>query len=104
MLIKSECQALDETRHKPAWNLFEQRQSCKMAREICNVVCPLKLAHRPVSVTPITLNNRSRETGRQTWWDPPRPTSSAHPGGDSSLLTLGVNRRDPPPSPSLRCG
>lgn len=41
MLIKSECQPLDKTRHKPAWSLFEQRELCKMAREICNVACPL---------------------------------------------------------------
>lgn len=47
MLIKSECQPLDKTRHKPTWNLFEQREPCKMAREICNAACPLNSTHPP---------------------------------------------------------
>lgn len=74
MLIKSECQPLDETRHKPAWNLFEQRESCKMAGEICsaarppNQPAPLHVSpypsthlHRPVTFTPL---NMSTETDR----------------------------------------
>lgn len=65
MLIKSECQALDKTRHKPAWNLFEQRESCKMAGEICSAACPLNSARSPVSVTSITLYNKPRETARR---------------------------------------
>lgn len=87
MLIKSECQPLDKTRHKPAWNLFEQHESCKMAREICSAACPLNSPHRPV---PITWHNMSRETDRQ---NPPRPTSSVLSHGDISPLTLRVNRR-----------
>jgi len=62
MLIKSECQPLDKTRHKPAWNLFEQREPCKMAVEICNAACPLNSTHRPVIVASY---NMSGETGRQ---------------------------------------
>lgn len=61
MLIKSECQPLDETRHKPAWNLFEQRESCKMAREICSAPRP---PHRPVTVT--FVQHVRRDGGRQT--------------------------------------
>lgn len=60
MLIKSECQPLDKTRHKLVWNLFEQ---CKMAREICNAACPLNSMHRPVI---IASYNMSGETDRQT--------------------------------------
>lgn len=61
MQIKSECQPLDETRHKPAWNLFEQRESCKMAREICSAPRP---PHRPVTVT--FVQHVRRDGGRQT--------------------------------------
>lgn len=86
MLIKSECQALDKTRHKPAWNLFEQCASCEMAGEICNVACPLNWARSPVSITSITLYNNSgetdRQTDRQTWWNPPGPPP-VHSGGDA---------------------
>lgn len=91
MLIKSECQPLDKTRHKPAWNLFEQRESCKMAREICNATCPLNSPRRPVTVT---SHNTSRETDRRGGGrGPPRPTSSVLSQDDISPLTLGVNRR-----------
>lgn len=45
MLIKSECQPLDKTRHKLAHNLFEQREPCKMAGEICSAACPLGSTH-----------------------------------------------------------
>lgn len=48
MLIKSECQPLDKTRHKPALNLFEQREPSKMAREIRGAVWPPQL-HTPCS-------------------------------------------------------
>lgn len=37
-----------------------------MAREICNVACPLNWAHSPVSITSVTLYNKSGETDRQT--------------------------------------
>ena len=62
MLIKSECQPLDKTRHKLAWNLFEQCELCKMAREICSAAWPLNSTHNPVI---ITSHNMSRETDRR---------------------------------------
>lgn len=79
MLIKSECQALDKTRHKPAWSLFEQRHSCKMAGEICSVACRLEPAqpcsrHLHQSVGQV---QRDRRTSRRPCWDPARLASSA---------------------------
>lgn len=103
MLIKSECQPLDKTRHKPAWNLFEQREPCKMAREICNAACPLNSTHRPVIVASCNMSGETdrqagKQAGRQA--DGERrggihrgPTSSVLSQGDISPLTLWVNRR-----------
>lgn len=85
MLIKSECQPLDKTRHKPAWNLFEQREPCKMAREICNAACPLNSCYRRF----LQHVRRDRQTDGERdveesihlfWW---------HQASD----THGVNRR-----------
>ncbi|CAJ1084470.1 unnamed protein product [Xyrichtys novacula] len=96
MLIKSECQPLDKTRRKPARNLFEQREPCKMAREICSAAWPLNPPHRPVIVAAYNMSgetDRQTDRWRETARNPPRPTSPVLSQGDISPLTLRVNRR-----------
>lgn len=117
MLIKSECQPLDKTRHKPAWNLFEQREPCKMAREICRAAWPLNSARQapnphphPLSSLPITCPERDRRIqtdGERRGGIHKGPTSSVLSQGDISPVTLWVNTRAMmmagPCSPSLTC-
>lgn len=103
MLIKSECQALDKTRHKPAWNLFEQCESCEMAREICNVPCPLNSPRSPVSITSITLYDKSGETDRQTWRNAPEAHLLCSLSGDAGCKQESTTppHQNHPPRPHV---
>lgn len=98
MLIKSECQPLDKTRRKPAQNLFEQRELCEMAREICNAAWPLNPTHRPVIITAYNTSGETdrltdRQMERERERDAEKSTSSVPSQGDISPLTLRVNTR-----------
>ncbi|CAB1440652.1 unnamed protein product [Pleuronectes platessa] len=82
-----------------------------MAGEICNAARPLTPLPPPaappasalLSSRPTTCPQRDRqadrgggeerERGRETWRNPPRPSSSVPSQGDISPLTLWVNRR-----------
>ena len=87
MLIKSECQALDKTRHKPTWNLFEQHKRCKMARVICRATWPLD-AHTHTTLLP-SPSTETRRPGRQSTSSAPL---SAHPP-PSPNLSLSTERQ-----------
>lgn len=90
MLIKSECQPLDKTRHKPTWNLFEQREPCKMAREICSAAWPLNSTHRPAIMRYTSgETDGGNQTDRAMWTGPQTLTYSLPTHGDIRPLTLG---------------
>lgn len=109
MLIKSECQPLDKTRRKPAWNLFEQRESCKMAREICNVVCPLNSHTTLLPSLRTTCPGRQMDgrTGGERCGEPTKAQlfcslSGWHQPADTQCKQGSVMAQ--PHFPSLTCG
>lgn len=95
MLIKSECQALDKTRHKPTWNLFEQHKRCKMARVICRATWPLD-AHTHTTLLP-SPSTETRRPGRQSTSS--APLSGWHQPSDTAGKQTRVMAR--PCSPAF---
>lgn len=107
MLIKSECQPLDKTRHKPAWSLFEQCEPCKMAREICRAAWPLNSAHTQPCYHHFCWHvQRRRQTHVQKEGDV-EESAEAHLLCSLRVTSARVNTRlwwDDRRPPSLTCG
>lgn len=90
MLIKSECQALDKTRHKPAWNLFEQHESRWPGRFAARRVRWTRRTVLFPSPPSLCTTSPERQTGRCGGIHRARLFRSLSRG--ASALTLGVNR------------
>lgn len=106
MLIKSGCQPLDKTRHKPTWNLFEQCEQRKMAREICSRAACMSAEHwtpqthtHTILLPSLSTTRPERNLPRPTYLfcslSQPLPWLLTHRITSALSLTLLAERRTP---------